>query len=161
MSITIKITKCTTHTLVHSTIALILIKNKIIINFSQCRRQHITTIFITEGEDWKTVKMIVGKDIPVGWQRIPMTAIGSQFPLVFLIDDTGAARELEYYYLFKKSTNEFAQNATIEYFIENGLRLIEGEEPRKETTKNYIFFPHQCRTEKPLDNTGSLKPQNI
>ena len=142
MSITIKITKCTTHThtLVHSTIALILIKNKIIINFSQCRRQHITTIFITEGEDWKTVKMIVGKDIPVGWQRIPMTAIGSQFPLVFLIDDTGAARELEYYYLFKKSINEFAQNATIEYFIENGLRLIEGEEPRKETTKNYRFF---------------------
>ena len=105
--------------------------------------------------------MIVGKDIPVGWQRIPMTAIGSQFPLVFLIDDTGAARELEYYYLFKKSTNEFAQNAAIEYFIENGLRLIEGEEPRKETTKNYIFFPQQCRTERPLDNTGSLKPQNI
>ena len=131
MSITIKITKCTTHTLVHSTIALILIKNKIIINFSQCRRQHITTIFITEGEDWKTVKMIVGKDIPVGWQRIPMTAIGSQFPLVFLIDDTGAARELEYYYLFKKSTNEFPQKATIECFIENRLIDRRGRTPKR------------------------------
>ena len=83
--------------------------------------------------------MIVGKDIPVGWQRIPMTAIGSQFPLVFLIDDTGAARELEYYYLFKKSTNEFPQKATIEYFIEN--RLIEGEEPAKKPLKTAHFFP--------------------
>ena len=41
------------------------------------------------------------------------------------------------------------------------MKVIEGEEPRKETTKNYTFFPHQCRTERPLDNTGSLKPQNI
>ena len=84
--------------------------------------------------------MIVGKDIPVGWQRIPMTAIGSQFPLVFLIDDTGAARELEYYYLFKKSTNEFPQKANIEYFIEN--RLIEkGKNPAKKPLKTTDFFP--------------------
>ena len=84
--------------------------------------------------------MIVGKDIPVGWQRIPMTAIGSQFPLVFLIDDTGAARELEYYYPFKKSTNEFPQKANIEYFIEN--RLIEkGKNPKKKPLKTTHFFP--------------------
>ena len=86
------------HTLVHSTIDLILIKNKIIINFSQCRRQHITTIFITEGEDWKTVKMIVGKD--TSWlAKNPHDSHRVPIPIGFLIDDTGA-REPEYYQLF-------------------------------------------------------------
>ena len=139
MSITIKITKCTTHTLVHSTIALILIKNKIIINFSQCRRQHITTIFITEGEDWKTVKMIVGKDIPVGWQRIPMTAIGSQFPLVFLIDDTGAARELEYYYLFKRVQMNSHRRPTSNILLK--IDWYKGKNPAKEPLKTTHFPP--------------------
>ena len=43
------------------------------------------------------------------------------------------------YYLFKKSPNEFTQNASIEYY--NETRLLEGdvEEPGKETTKNYTW----------------------
>ena len=39
------------------------------------------------------------------------------------------------YYLFKKSPNEFTQNAAIECFIETRLLEGDGEEPRKETTK--------------------------
>ena len=46
------------------------------------------------------------------------------------------------YYLFKKSPNEFTQNAAIECFIETRLLEGDGEEPGKETTKKLHMRNH-------------------